>query len=493
MAAAGAGGDLAAAALLGGCLVGWWRLRRVRPDLAWRTLLMTAAWAVVVVTTLVLRPPAAVLAGGLALVHLTRARRPLLALAALGAGAALVLSALLAWDPGAIHVHTVDRLRRYLGPDLDAASLALRALRLGGAPAPDGSGSGFLALAPGAALAGWLGALAAAGRLRERPAGDLAAVGLGWAGLFLAGAVLVDYRPLRYFAVLAPALALLAAIGVAALAADRPLLGRGRSGTLAAVLLGGVAAPHALDLLVGPRLLPDLLLAAVAGALVTWLAARAVRLGPGARRALAPAVAAVAVLPGAAACASDLARPTWSARDAGRAAVAALGSGASLVGPHASALALGTGLSRRRAPWIDAAPGQIDGTIARLREVGATHVALGVQQAQSSRLLHALTERGVQPTLVGIFLARGIPVLVVRLPWAEDEGYVLSGFERRRLADARGDPPTGEVELLLLPRVRALALEGASDRAAAVAAISGIAAEELTAAVWQAIAAGGLR
>ncbi|MCW8141462.1 MAG: hypothetical protein KIT58_21370, partial [Planctomycetota bacterium] len=179
---------------------------------------------------------------------------------------------------------------------------------------------------------------------------------------------------------------------------------------------------------------------------------------------------------------------------ANRAAAAALGPGASLVGPHASVLALGHGITRRRAPWIDAAPERIDATIERLRQVGATHVALGVEQAASSRLLHVLAERGVSTTLVGIFLPRGTPVLLVRLPWATEGGaYSLSAFERRRLGDAdQGAPPTAEEEDdLLLSRVRALALEGLTERADAVATASASENTELMHAARRAIAAGG--
>lgn len=495
VAGAGPGARGALAAVGAGGLVGWWRLRRTRPEQAWRGALLLAAWAIAVTTTLVLRPPAAALAGGLALLHVARARGRLQALVAPLLAASVGLVLLLAWDPGALRAHTLDRLQRYVAaPGLDAAALAARALRLGAAPALDGTGSGFLPLAPGAGLVACLGAAVALGRLRARGrSGDLAALALGWALLFGVGAVLSSYRPLRYFAVVAPPLALLAAFAVARLAAGRSP----QVSALAAAAVAALAAPHALDLLAGPLRLPDLLLAAGAGAAVTAALVRA-RLALPARspRALALGALVVATGPGAAACALDLARPTWSTAQANRAAAAALGAGASLVGPHASVLALGHGITRRRAPWIDAAPERIDATIERLRLVGATHIALGIEQARSSRLLHALAERGVPTTLVGIFLPRGTPVLLVRLPWATDGGaYSLSAFERRRLGDADpGAPLTAEEEDdLLLPRVRALALEGLTERADAVATASASDNTELMHAARRAIAAGGQR
>lgn len=499
-----------AAAAGGVAFAGWLACRRSSPDLARRAALYAAAWAIVVATTLALRPPVAAAAGGLALLHVARARRPLRAGLLVGAALLLGLVVVAALDPGQVRVHTLDRLRRYVSPEaLTPDGLALRALRLGGDPRGD-SGSGFVSLAPGAALAAAVGVLAA---LRgARPAHDgrralLALLG-GWAAMFLAGAVASDYRPLRYFVVLCPPLAVFAGTGVVWLlsAARRDLAAPpARTASLTAgacaALWGALAAPHALEALAGPRPLEDLVLAAAAGAiaLVALLRLRP-RPSPAAARLGGGLLLVAAAAPGAVVCSLDLAAPRWLTRDANRAAAAALAPGASLVGPHASVLALGHGVIRRRAAWIDVSPARVEDTLARLRGLGATHVALGVEQAASSDFVAALSGQGAAPALVGVFLPRGTPVLLLRLPWSREAGYRLSPFEERRLhdADAQAPSPVASEDdpALLLARVRALALQGRPDQAGAVLSAASIqltSDELLMASARRALRSRGLR
>lgn len=460
-----------AVVLAAGLFAAWWRTRRTHPELAWGLVTWSAAWAVALTAPLALRPPAAAGIGALVALHVAQARRPLttFTLAATGLAATLALLALL--DPAQLRAQTLDRLERYvLRPDaLAPAELAARVLRLGGAPVGT-TGSGWVPAAGAASLAAALGVLTLVGRpARDPRRRDLVALVGGWAALFLVGAVASQYRPLRYFVVLGPPLAVFAAVGVGHLL-RRPAATPSPRLPLAAALWGAFVAPHALEVLAGPRRLDDLVPAAAAGAAAALgLRALSPRLGPGLRRACATAVLIGATAPGALSVALDLARPDRSMLQANRAAAAALAPGASLVGPHASVLALGHGIERRRAPWIDVSPARAAATIERLRQVGATHLALGIEQAASSGILDVLEAHGVRPTLVGIFLPRGTPVLLLRFPWAVERGYVLSPFERRRDGDRLGEPPAAEADSgLLLARVRALAFEGAPDQAARV-------------------------
>jgi hypothetical protein len=449
----------------------WAALRRARPEAAWQVCLGAASWAVVLASTLALRPPLAALAGGLALVHVTRAKRPQRALTTLGLVGLLAAVTLWIADPGQLRAQTADRLARYVSADaLTPAGFTHRLLRLGG-ELRGLTGSGYLSLVgPGVALATALGGLAviARRRLLAPAARDLAVIACGWVGLFALSAAAIDYRPLRYFTVVAPPLAIFAGVGVGSLlrpAGERPSRRAAPLELLLGALWGALVAPHCLELLAGPRPLDDLLAAAAAGGAATVgvltidpvaRASRALRLGLG-------ALVLAGALAGAIPCALDLERPSWTTLAANRAAGLALGPRASVVGPHASVLALGHGLTRRRAPWIDGSAERIDATVARLRDVKATHLALGIQQARSSGLLEALAAHGEEATLVGIFDPRGTPVLLLRLHGWESTGYELSAFERRRLSES--DPaPEGNGDLLLA-RVRALAFEGEPTRA----------------------------
>lgn len=482
----------------------WAALRRARPQMAWRVCLGAASWAVVLATTLALRPPLAALAGGLALVHVARARRPLRALAALSLVGLLAAAALWLADPGQLRAQTADRLARYVSPDaLTPAGLAHRLLRLGG-ELRGPTGSGYLSLAgAGASLAAALGVFAATSRRRHLTpaAGDLVAIVGGWGVAFLLAAAAIDYRPLRYFVILAPPLAVFAGLGVGRLVrevAERAPRRAAPRELLLGAAWGALVASHALELLAGPRALDDLLAAAGAGGAA---AAGLLALDPIARASsalrlgLGVIVLAAATLPGAITSALDLRRPTWRTIAANRAAGLALGPRASVAGPHASILTLGHRIARRRAPWIDASPDRIDSTIARLRDVGATHLALGIQQATSSGLLEALAASGQETTLVGIFDPRGTPVLLVRLRGWESTGYELSPFERRRLAEAA--PAPEENGDLLLARVRALAYQGKSAQAAAIARLSLgpelVADEALAWSIREVIAGRGIR
>lgn len=488
---------LACAAL--GALVGAWRGagRRWGPDVAHRALTAAAAWSIVGAAALALRPPALAAAGGLALMHAARARRPLRAVAMVVGTLALAVAVVAVIDPAGIRLTTLDRLERYLRPDaLSPAGIALRALRLGGEP-HGMTGSGYVALAPGACLVAALGALAAASRPTGDPRRrDAVALFGGWAALFLLGAVVLDHRPLRYFAVLGPPVAVFSALALGPLLREAgppaPALRRG----LALTTWGAIVGPHALELVVGPRGLGDLLPAAAGGAATALgVGALARRIGPDVRRGVAWLLVVAAIAPGALRAALDLSRPGWLTREANEAAREALGPEASLVGPHASVLALGHGIERRRASWIDVSPDRVAGTVARLRQVGATHVALGIEQATSSRFVDALTTHGERPDLVGIFTPRGTPVLLLRLPWAEEVGYRLSAFEQRRAADQTGGDPVAEVDArLLLARVRALAFQGASVRAGAlVVASQATLSQEVVEAARRAILGRGLR
>lgn len=484
-------------AATGACLVAalerWHVLRKTRPEVAYRLLLAGAAWAIAAGALLTLTPPVAAIAGGLALLHLARADRPGRVALAL-AGAAVLGGALLLADPA-----QSERLSRYLNPAaLAPAELALRILRLGGEERGT-SGTGLVPLAPGLWLAAAAGVALTARRWRALAPGRREGLALvaGWAGLWLLGAVVMEYRPLRYAVVIGPPLAALAGMAVADLLDARSVArGRARVVTATLCLLAALVATHALELLAGPRSPPDLRLAALGGVSVA-LALRSVvpHASPDLRRALGALVLAGAVFPGLVVGGLDLARATWLTRDANHAAKLALGPRASLVGPHASVLALGHGLTRRRAAWIDVSPPSVDATIVELRRIGATHVVLGLQQERTSGLRTALAARGVKTTLVGLFLPRGTPVLLLRLPWSGELGYELSPFEAREDA-ARSSTPAAETDrALLLTRVRTLAFQGAPEAAVAVARASSqtIAATNLAVAVQEAILHRGLR
>lgn len=442
-----------------------WLAARRRPP-PQRLALEAAAWAVVLLAVALVRPPAGALAGGLGLASLVRARRPGLALGALAAVA--LLGALVVWALDPFHVVAENRLRvgRYLARDLSVGALCLRGLRLG-------AGTGLGRTAPGLLVAAGLGSLVLLRGWRALPPAsrEAAALAAGWVGTFALGAVVLDYRPLRYLLVVAPPLALLAGVGVVGLArAVRPsapppawavvlggVVGMMGGASLFDLLLGGAAGGPAL--LVAAGIGATFASAGVAGAFDGPLRRLTPRLWPLLAGGLVLALA-LPALYGASVVALG---PSWRARDAQAAVGRMLSPGASLAGPYASWAALGHGLERRRGAWITFAPEAVrDASIARLRELRTTHLVLGLEPTLNASVVRCFVEVGAPLELVGAFNAPlSGPVLVFRFAWAEAAGYRLSAFERRREGDQGHGAFERETDPILQgARVCALILDG---------------------------------
>jgi len=447
-----------------------WLAGRRRPS-PQRLALEAAAWAVVLLAVAFVRPPAGALAGGLGLASLVRARRPGPALAALAAVALTGGLVVWAFDPFQVVAENRLRVERYLAPDLSVSALWLRCLRLG-------VGTGLGPLAPALLAAAGLGTLVLLRGWRTLPPAsrEAAALALGWAATFALGAVLLDYRPLRYALVAAPPLALLGGVGVAGLVrASRPsapppgwavVLGGGvgmvGGGNLLDLLRGGAASTPALLVAAGVG-------AAVAGAGVAGALDRPLRrVTPRLWHLLALGLGLGLAAPGALTALTVALRPTWRARDAQAAVGRMLSPGASLAGPYASWAALGHGLERRRGAWIVLAPEAVrDASIARLRELRTTHLVLGLEPAVNASVVRCFEEAGAPLELVGAFEAPlAGPVLIFRFAWASGGGYRLSPFERRREVDRRGGPIEAEGDPALhAARACALILDGDPGRA----------------------------
>lgn len=460
---------------------GVWLHGRGRPPLA-RAACEVLAWAMVLAAALAVRPPAAALAGGLLCGHLVRAPRLrswALAVVALGAawtGLALAwgtspfgpLVEVVAWVDPARASMLRYRLDLHGGGDATPGQLLLRALRFGGPPRP-GSGSGFLALAPAACAVAALGASRAWVRLAGlRPAArETLALLLGWGLAFFLGGLFMERRPLRYFVLVAPALAVSAGLAIAWTGGGRGT-GRSASSWSGLALLGALAGAHALELLLGPCSATALSLAAVAGGLMAvaaggWSPASP---APARRRLLALALLAAACLGGLARGCELLLFPTRITEEANRTLLRIVDPGAVLCGPYASPLAIGSGRRRLRGTWIHPDPVELlDASLSRMRAERVTHLVLDIHQERGAELMAACAGRGVQLERVALLVVaepppRGTPVLVLRLPWARELGYTLSQYETRQAQDAQDRPPTEADPQLLAARLRALAHAG---------------------------------
>lgn len=454
-----------------------WLYARGRPA-PQRLALEAGAWAVVLLAVALVRPPAGALAGGLALASLVRARRPgpvLAALAAVGLGGLLVLWAfergLLTYDPLQVLFANRERVLRYLPRDLSLGSLWLRCLRLG-------RETGLGPLAPGLLAAAGLGTLVLLRRWRSLPPAsrEAGALAVGWVATFAAGAVLLDYRPLRYALVVAPPLALLGGVGLVGVVRTAGPAGSPPPwAVVVACGVGLVGGGNVLDLLRGGAAgTPSLLLAGALGATVAGAGVAGLLDGPARRvtprtwRLVASGLVLALAAPAVCGAALVALRPTWRARDAQAAVGVMLSPGASLAGPYASWAALGHGLERRRGAWIVLAPDPVrDASIARLRELGTTHLVLGLEPTVNAEVVRSFAAVGAPLELVGAFEAPlWTPVLVFRFAWATSVGYRLSPFEARREGDRRGEPPRAESDPTLhAARVCALILDGDPGRA----------------------------
>lgn len=422
---------LAAAAL--------WLGARRRPAGA-RVACELLAWVMVLSAVAATRPPAAAFAGGLLCAHAARARRGrllfggllglvaggVLLVAFLGADALEPPLALLGWVDPERAATLRYRLGLHLSQRLDLGTLARRTVGFFG-PLRPGQGSGYLELAPGACAVAGLGLVAIAWRWRalSPAARELLALLLGAAGAFVLGGVLMEERPLRYFLLLGPTLAVSAGCAVAW--ASAPPGGASEEGRL---------RPPVRRLLAG-----GLLLLACAGGLGRGL--------------------------------ELLLYPTRVSETANRTLPLVLGSQAVPCGPYASSLAIGSGLRRLRGSWVHAWPPEaLAAALARLRAEGVTHLLVDAGQERNAELLRACAEAEAPLQLVAVLASagpspprtermRGAPVLVLRLPWVEGR----SPYEQRRESDREAEGVVESHIELLLARMRALVRQGRVDRA----------------------------
>jgi hypothetical protein len=232
------------------------------------------------------------------------------------------------------------------------------------------------------------------------------------------GLAFAEYRPLRFYALAGPPLAVLAGAGADALLAGgrvkarAPLVAALVSANACALFVHGWAAALAAPLGVGAALLvATLSLPRVPsrplGALLLVLT-----LGLDVRR--------------------DLAQTPATLLDANRIVGEALAGGerAVLAGPYASSLAAGhRGLERTRAPELTGGAYAREG-LAYAERAGLTHVALDAEQDARGQLSSGFAALGERPILLLALPVRGATVLVYRLASAERRGYRLSPFER---------------------------------------------------------------
>ena len=435
------------------------------------------AWCLALALPVFLKPHATALVCGLALAQVLRSPRhqrwrgvAAVAVAALAVGAIVVV-----FDPHSVFSLNRMRLRSYAAP-LETSTLIEHALRLA---------------TPIAALSPALLAFAAIGvgfawndirgiRTLDARARDALALAAGWGVAFMLAAIPMDYQPVRYYIPAFPAAAVLAGYAVARTfgwtpdVAGEDLRGPlGRSLTLVvAGPFGAVSGAHVAQVVaslakIGRLEVVHLAAAAFAGSFALVAACR-LRLVP--PRALTRLAALALLTLGALDVARDATALAWPVRTiegSRRTVRSALGSGVVLAGPYASVLAIGTPLERRRARLSELETGAPGDVIARaLRERGYTHFAVDYEQDFRSGFAQRMADAGFRLRLVAVLYLRLEPVHLYRFPWAEEIGYVPSGFERARaieedqgsaaaeeafsLAGADRDPD------LLMARARAL-------------------------------------
>lgn len=418
---------------------------RVQELLAWALALACAA----------LRPQCAALLVGLALGQCLRAgpraRRAGFALCALGAGLGLLtllspdlraeLIEALARQGGELGRRTADRLERYLSRDLGPRELLLRSLQWGAEPyhlQPGrelgfSRGSGYFSLAPGLVVAAGCGLFLSvrAWAWLTRRAREVALVVGGWGLTFVAASLLVHYRPLRYFELLAVP----GAVGLAY--AFRILRSEGAPrGTPPRWTLPQWVLALALAAFLGAHLAswagwgPDLELlkraelkalggdpwqqreaarllgeqeqaawgAAALGLLLLPLVGSISRRAPG--RHLADGLVVLALAPCALSLGASLARPSYELARTRAEAAAILDEQTYATGPLTSVLLLGRPVPRDRGAWFATHPDLLAASCARLRARGYTHFVLEARQARSARLAEALASDGVELSLV---------------------------------------------------------------------------------------------
>ncbi len=493
-----------------------WLRARARSGIS-RWAHQAAAWGVVLALGAVVRPPALALAGGLLLAQIQRSkwlRRP----AALGAGLAvltvitlLVLPGSGEWilecvsELGGVFAENVVRLRRKLSGSLTGELLLGRAFEWGFAPTAGGS-PGFAVLAPGATGVAIVGCALAWGDWTRLTAArrETLLLFFGWGVAFVGGSLFMEAqaRALRYYMILAPSVAALAAYVAASPPRPSELAWLpGLAGDAAAPEFGPVAAGGGFDRRVGVGVAvcgaffwpffstltfgasESVFLRALAGSLMAifgWVVIAVwgrSALRDQMRRLLVPAAVVAAVLPGLARSVGPLRSPTWWMKDANTACASMLDpETVVLVGPYASVLSIGNRFQRSRATWIDTSTSTLDATLDGLRlpkgatplAVGATHIALDEQQEFASALIGWLGKSGYELTLVAVVQVRpqGPKVLILRFPWASSAGYALTHFERRRLADDKHGLGAPEADRrLLTARASALVYQGKPDAA----------------------------
>jgi len=367
---------------------------------SWRA--KAAAWLLLFLLVLAFKGVAVAMVPGLLLRDLAsieKRKRPwVLAGSLVAIPVALVLVGVL--EPVEL-LRNKERMERYLNHSLGPESWRRLVL------APEESG--LVALAPG------LLGLAAVGATRWRRPLVLGA--LGWAATVIFGLALLDYRPLRFYALAGPPLAILAGTGADALLAagerkkKAPLAAGLVVANAAAFFLHGTARELAAPLGVGAALLV---------ALVPL---------PPLQLARRLAVSLLVLVIGL-----DLVRDaemTPTTLETGNQLVReVLGPRAVLVGPYASALAAGAhGLERRRAPGVRGGPMAALG-LACVASGGFTHVALDRDQEASGQLCSGFSGLGEPPVLLLAFPVRGELVYVYRFQGAASAGYELSPVEK---------------------------------------------------------------
>jgi hypothetical protein len=445
-----------------------------------------AAWALAIAVTLSFKGVAVVILPGFALAAL--AKRPGRSVLISGAVLALAAVLLVREDPLGTIARNSERIHRYLGGDLAGReaplALARRILLVAWS-------SGLVALAPGLLGLAAIGGVSLA--RRSVPGREVLLTAAGWAGALFSVLALLDYRPLRFFALAAPPLAALGAQGAVWLF-EAPTPGRGRAGVaahaldrapppppeggragvgaaLALALAGAFAAANALGLLTLPALLVAPL-AVGAGAILLFLTLRGWRPPlAGERRVLAVALVVSTIGLDLARDVAALGEPRTLER-AAAAVQAALGPGAVLAGPQASLLAAGAhGLERRRGAAITGGPFAREG-IAACASAGYTHLALDVDQDEHGGFATGFAREGSPPILL-LELAVRSPepgrrehVRLYRL--ANAAGYALSPFEEAcRRGDARA--LAGAPRDLVIGRARALLALGRKAESKALA------------------------
>jgi 4-amino-4-deoxy-L-arabinose transferase-like glycosyltransferase len=427
-------------------------------------------------------------------------------LAVTGLICALAAGTLAAIDPWHLFSLDLGRIANYSGSGLDAAGLARRFLLLTGMPAqiamPDqedptgrwiGSGVGFGSplLVPLASMGlayAWLDRE----RLGRRARAALALSG-AWCAVFVVGATPLDYRPTRYFALIAPPACVLAGWALARLAGAvelGPAVERDRRARVLDALVLFACSAFGAGALAGS--LRDILVAGVPNALVRAREDGWIVVGSLAAGAWIGTVAALRPL-------GARARPIFAAWllfsfvlfDGGRdvdglraphhllrtqaATRRICAPGAVLRGPFAGTLAFGSQLGGGKfvgSPTASGTASLARATIAELASSRDTHFAVDAEHAIGFRFAESWKEAGAEPHLVGVFvLGQTTQILLYRFADAERRGYSLSDFERARLLEDAGDEAGaralyGKLDApCAIARVRALAFQGRMDQA----------------------------